>query len=368
MLYILACFVIFFSGQASRATRVRRQFGLSVEERTRTNVTDPDSCPRIVIPTKYVPTKFVQQRASCINDLPFRSLSLTPKSGRYDKTALTIYLYDSGYKKVPSTKERIKLCQTLFPRNNPVAWPIKSESKPLCMLAKTRKGVQPIFWSDYNVKRGIPNFVAYVNKGWSKEPGSLPKRKWRTLTGFPDKTYATSDVKTSSSSHCAKEDQEDCACYEKVSSRGHLATLSHLSWDKVAATATNTYVNTMPARQPFDGAQWNAREMRNSDYARKNGEVFVIKGPSLESDGKTDTGVDVPSMFWAAIYDPRKNQARAWTFRNGYQQPKKLKSDSGFEPIGCFGADALKVNDIEKAIGVRLWPAVAKKVDLLREW
>jgi DNA/RNA endonuclease G (NUC1) len=148
-----------------------------------------------------------------------------------------------------------------------------------------------------------------------------------------------------------------------------LATLSQLWWDKEAAEATNTYVNTVPTRQPFDGGQWNARESKNSQYAKKHGKVFVVKGPSLEFDGVTKEGLEVPSMLWAAIYDPRKRAARGWTFRNGLQQPKnkQFNSDSGIPGLGCFGADGLSTKDIESVVGLKMWPGIPASTGLL-EW
>lgn len=132
----------------------------------------------------------------------------------------------------------------------------------MCVLAQTKFGLQPIFWSDCNEERGLPNFVARFNPG---RPGANSvRRKWRLLCGsiskcgLNDKVYGPGNVNAIKGSRCTQ--KPDATCAEKVASRGHMTTLANMAWDANAASTTNTYINTAPSRQPFDGAQWNKRE------------------------------------------------------------------------------------------------------------
>lgn len=103
-----------------------------------------------------------------------------------------------------------------------------------------------------------------------------------------------------------------------------------------------------PSRQPFDGAQWNKREIKIQRYAERHGEVYVVVGTSLESDGTLPEDVEVPSMFWSAVYDPRSSAAVAWACRNG------LREKDG----GCYCADDLSARELESVVGIRPFPGV----------
>lgn len=331
-------------------------------------------CPQVHKNDKpHKPTAYVYQHASCMKELPLQNKTLqvsapTQADLEHIDKYLIIYLYNGSYSKIAVSNKHKELCYSLFPESKPMVWPSKTNSNPVCVLAATlNKGVQPIFWSDYNKARGIPNFVAYLNRGMAKSKSISSRSKWKSLPGFKDKIYGPSAVKVTRNSHCNL--KPDCACGEKVSSRGHMATYSHMYWDSKSAGATNTYVNTVPVRQPFDGAQWNAREIKNLKYAQSNGPLFVVKGPSLESDGVTSNGqVEVPSMLWTAVYDPRKKQAIGWIFRNGYEQPKAFNSSLGLPTVGCFGADDILVENMEKVVGLKFWPGVTNKVEKLSNW
>merc|ERR1712157_631596 len=100
-----------------------------------------------------------------------------------------------------------------------MAWHKDAESRPVCVLAQTSEGVFPVFWSDYNPKRKLPNFVAYINSGRPRAQKEF-ERKWRKLPGFVDKVYYPGELNKVAGSHCVE--KPDCACAERVSSRGHL--------------------------------------------------------------------------------------------------------------------------------------------------
>lgn len=322
----------------------------------------PGKCPAVEPNRAYLVPTFVWQNSACFDSLPFKSrtrlvpVAPPPTSLPALKVALQarmkIYIYDGSYAVAPTTPQHLALCFSLFPGGFPMVF--AASDTPICMLAKSSSGTVPVFWSEYNFARGVPNFVAYKQRGIG---GSASvSRDWKTLPNFGDKAYATGAVSISAASHCSGS-LADCACKEKVSSRGHMATLSDFSWDAKAAGATNTYINTVPSRQPFDGEAWNARERKNAKFARDRGEVFVVKGPSLESDGTIKGGVEVPTMFWAAIYHPSSRQGTAWTCRNGHQMPTGFNSTHGLPPpVGCFCADGLSYAQIEGAVGVRLFP------------
>lgn len=290
--------------------------------------------------------------SACLLQLPFanRSRSGDDVARRRSKDivhSLMVYVYQAhSYQLVTATHEYIGLCLGLFPKGVPMASSNGGGgSQPVCVLAATAdEGIVPIFWSDFDRNRGVPNFVAYRHLGRRKVV--KVKRNWKSLPGLRDTAFRPGFVSASATSHCSM--QPDAACGEQVSSRGHLATLAAMSWDFNAASATNTYANAAPSRQPFDGAQWNKREIKIQRYAERHGEVYVVVGTSLESDGTLPEDVEVPSMFWSAVYDPRSSAAVAWACRNG------LREKDG----GCYCADDLSARELESVVGIRPFPGV----------
>jgi len=239
----------------------------------------------------------------------------------------------------------------------------------------------PLEYSEYNNDRNIPNFVAFkairaegrTVKGehcrthWSPVcPHAAPGTELAALEekckGVVDFDYKVGQLDISNCS------QSDLACNEHITTRGHMSPVQINSWNRQLCSATMMYLNAFPARQPFDGTQWNKRERMIVEYLQSQGHgasLWVMVGVSRESDGSLASKrlkldgtplayIDVPSFVWTAVFDPKTQQATGWMCRNGLQEFHQ-----------CYCADRLSIRDLELRVGHRIFPQLEDKgIDL----
>lgn len=274
------------------------------------------------------------------------------------------------------TQERETLCRRLFAGEAPPSRSAKGQSITACVLTSSQDGddVEALFVVDYNMERGIPNFVAFVLPGRSNETMELPlatQEPGLAATALDD-IYAPGVLEPccwcigeSSGNPGADGGRPSVECGADAAAIGHLVPLSALG--SAHAAAADIFLNTAPMRQPFLNKQWSQKLQevfdRTQFIGRKTGrKLHVLIGPSLQTDGRLSRArsstplevarasssrtVDVPSFFWTAYADPFAIAVGGHFCRNGGPDDD------------CACVDGLTSLNIESRIGFRLFPGM----------
>lgn len=249
------------------------------------------------------------------------------------------------------------LCLDLFPHRKPPVSPAIAQSQSVCVLSHDGRGgnLHAVYYSEYNTLKHRPNFVAYLIPGTPTKRRVKVKRDWGSAQQGLDAAYGTGDV--NACCWCEQHKNDSRVCGPRVSTRGHLATMSAFQSLERDMKTTNVFLNTVPTRQPFDGRQWNVFENANIDMAKALGRqgrkgLYVIAGPSIQSVGSipvrysTSDRMNVPVWLWSAYADLDTNLTVGHMCRNGGPDDK------------CACANNLHSKALEERIGFTAFPGL----------
>lgn len=187
---------------------------------------------------------------------------------------------------------------------------------------------------DFNPERGVAHWVAY--ELLTAETIGENKRK---STFKRDNRVAASPV------------HQDYT--HSGFDRGHLkpAADSKSSSERMAASFLMT--NVAPQTPQLNRGSWKQLEETTRDWAHELGDVYVVCGPGLDSQGRLANGnVEVPSTFWKAILRTAPDTACiAFIMPN---QGTKLAP---------FPSYRVSVDSLESAIGIDLFPQLPDLVE-----
>jgi len=234
----------------------------------------------------------------------------------------------------------------------------------------------PFMYSEYNLVRGIPNFVAFQvfdYKTSDRQDMGSCRDTWKNICSMS----RTNEHEDEAKARCRQiVDRgfgqgklvrntcglEDVTCKQGVEVRGHMNPASFNIWDKERCRATMSYINAFPSRSGFDGGPWASREAAVLKYLKrtrakgKSDFLWMAVGVSTESDGEilslrqfadstTKSTVDVPKFVWSAVFDPRTKTSTGWMCRNGLTARAQ-----------CHCIDKLSVHQLQRHVGFKIFP------------
>ena len=187
---------------------------------------------------------------------------------------------------------------------------------------------------DFNADRGVARWVAYEllpaeTLGEAKRKSSF--RRDDRISGSPvhkDYTHSGFD-------------------------RGHLkpAADSKASNERMAASFLMT--NVAPQTPQLNRGSWKQLEETTRDWAHELGEIYVVCGPGLESQGQLPNGkVDVPTTYWKAILRTAPDTACI-----AFMMPNQGTK------LAPFPTYRVTVDSLEATIGIDLFPQLPPNVE-----
>ncbi len=98
--------------------------------------------------------------------------------------------------------------------------------------------------------------------------------------------------------------------------RGHLAPAADMKWSEAAMSESFLMSNMSPQAKEFNRGIWENLESRVRDWAKSDGELFIVAGPVLEPGLATigANGVSVPRMYYKVVLDYRHPDIRRSAF------------------------------------------------------
>ncbi len=134
--------------------------------------------------------------------------------------------------------------------------------------------------------------------------------------------------------------------------RGHLAPAADMSWSRTAMSQSFFLSNMSPQLPAFNRGIWRSLESAVRGWAESNGSVYVVTGPIFASYGDEigSNGVDVPTHYWKALYDPSE----------GLMVGFMLPHAKGDRPLRGY---ATSVDAIESATGLDLFASLPDKLE-----
>lgn len=271
------------------------------------------------------------------------------------------------FHEVEHTEHREQNCRDLFVGGQPPGRN-KEEGNSVftCVLMSGQDGEDgdALFASDYNIDRGIPNFVAFVLPRDSDEAIRMPPADQEPALAHSeiDAGYVPGDIEPccwctgdeKSWSEGGGAPSEDCG--DAANARGHFVPLFAFR-RPVHSAAADTFLNTVPMRRPFIEAQWYRKLHELWDRVRfiskrKGRRLHILMGPSVQTDGRLPTNppsnrsIEVPSFVWMTYADPHAVAAGGNICRNGG------------EDNDCACVDGVKASDLEKRLGFQLYPGM----------
>lgn len=93
--------------------------------------------------------------------------------------------------------------------------------------------------------------------------------------------------------------------------RGHMAPAADMKWDVEAMIESFYLSNICPQNNKLNGGLWLATENMARRWAERDGKVYIVCGPIVESGFKTigDNKVAVPSFFFKVVL---RNHGGEW--------------------------------------------------------
>lgn len=125
--------------------------------------------------------------------------------------------------------------------------------------------------------------------------------------------------------------------------RGHLAPAADMAFDPQALSETFYLSNITPQARNFNQGIWRELEELTRDWARKDGQLYVVSGPILRRPPKGAIGpneVSIPSAYFKVLLDLDEPQRKAIGFI--------LANQVNYEPLYKF---AVSVDEVEAATG-----------------
>lgn len=125
--------------------------------------------------------------------------------------------------------------------------------------------------------------------------------------------------------------------------RGHLTPAADMAFDVEALSETFYLSNITPQARNFNQGIWRELEELTRDWARKDGQLYVVSGPILRQSPKGAIGpneVSVPAAYFKVLLDLDEPQRKAIGFI--------LPNQVNYEPLYKF---AVSVDEVEAASG-----------------
>lgn len=187
---------------------------------------------------------------------------------------------------------------------------------------------------DFNADRGVARWVAYEllpeeTIGEATRKSSF-KRDERVVGSPVHKDYTHSGF-----------------------DRGHLkpAADSKSTSERMAASFLMT--NVAPQTPQLNRGSWKQLEETTRDWAHELGEVYVVCGPGLESQGQLANGnVEVPSTYWKAILRTTPDTACI-----AFMMPNQGTK------LAPFPSYRIAVDSLEATIGIDLFPQLPPTIE-----
>lgn len=128
--------------------------------------------------------------------------------------------------------------------------------------------------------------------------------------------------------------------------RGHLAPSANMP-SVSAQYESFSLANMMPQAPELNRGDWEGVESTLRQYAKQNGELFVLTGPAFIGNRVSKVGrVFVPSHVWKAVYDPKAKSAGAYWFAN----------------VNDAKAEYLSIDELASRIGIQPFPSLPAAV------
>lgn len=205
----------------------------------------------------------------------------------------------------------------------------------------------------YNSKRKIPNWVAYELTP-EKANGTTPRPKNSPFREDPD----FRGPQPSRSDYSNKQNWD----------KGHLAPCADMKISGTTMIESFYFTNVCPQNHSINAGDWQTLEELVHNMAAKSGKaMYIVCGP-IVSEGRFGTlgadGITIPDYFFKALlYKDAKGYHSI-----AFVMPNKPSSR-------CLGDYSLKVNDLERIIGVDLFTNLDKRIQesveaqhILNDW
>jgi endonuclease G len=136
--------------------------------------------------------------------------------------------------------------------------------------------------------------------------------------------------------------------------RGHLAPAADMRWSKTAMSESFLLSNITPQNHAFNEGIWNDLENAVRQWARKDGQLYIVTGPVLKGVEKKigHSGVSVPSAFYKVVLDIRQPGMKAI----GFIIPNAPGRQS-------FWKYAIPLDSVEKITGLDFFPALPDQLE-----
>ena len=136
--------------------------------------------------------------------------------------------------------------------------------------------------------------------------------------------------------------------------RGHLKPAADSKSSQSRMNDSFLMTNVAPQTPSLNRGSWKQLEETVRDWAREFGEVYVVCGPGLESQGQLANGkVEVPTAYWKAILRTAPDTA-CIAF---------IMPNQGIK-LATFPTYRVAVDSLEANIGIDLFPQLPDAVEL----
>ncbi len=140
--------------------------------------------------------------------------------------------------------------------------------------------------------------------------------------------------------------------------RGHLAPAADMKWSEKAMSESFYMSNMSPQAKEFNRGIWEHLESRVREWAKADGELFIVAGPVLEPGLKTigGNGISVPRMYYKVVLDYRLPVYKAIGFL--------MPNEGATKPLDDF---AVTVDAVERATAIDFFPALPDSLESVLE-
>ena len=134
--------------------------------------------------------------------------------------------------------------------------------------------------------------------------------------------------------------------------RGHLAPAGDMKWSRSAMSQSFFLSNMSPQLPAFNRGIWRSLESAVRGWAESKGSIYGVTGPVFSPYGDEigSNGVDIPTHYWKALYDPAVRRMVGFL----------LPHARGDRPLKGY---AVSVDAIEAATGLDLFASLPDKLE-----
>ena len=131
--------------------------------------------------------------------------------------------------------------------------------------------------------------------------------------------------------------------------RGHLAPAADFTWTEQGLDESFFMSNMSPQEPGFNRGVWKKLEEQVHQWAKQEGELFVVTGPIFKEKRKKigKNKVTIPSHFYKVLLDMSGNDIKAMAF--------VLPNEKSSQQLSFF---AMSVDDLEDVSGLDFFPLI----------